>query len=1463
MVNRCAGDGTFGPALGHGPSTPCYEFDFTLVFEDSIFSIAPCAIVLLLAASRLHQLWRRPVLVNWPLIRTSKWVAYGIQAALQLALVVLLWATNHSVRTSTTLASGMLALLSTLALLGLSDLEHSQSLHPSAILQSFFVSTSLLDLPRVRTQWLLENNSAIASVFTTTFALRILLLALESLPKWKHATISTEDIPPEMRQGILGQTFFWWLKPLLLEGYKRDLTMQDLHPVDDALKGGVLRTRLLRSWDKVDKAGKNRLRNACLQAFFPELVKAFIPRTFRMGFDLAQPFLISSTLHYISDHENAPAFYGHGLIGAYGLCYVGIAISGRWYMYTAYRTMAKVRGGLVATIYRDMLTIRAESANSSAALSLMSTDVDRVTMSSYIFVNVVPNLLQIAIALYILGIQLGATAVAPIILCVACAAVAARVSKLVPPRQGKWMAAIQKRVGITSDIIASMKGVKVAGLSEKVESQVQGLRDFELMQSIQYRKLQIGLALLGIAPTLLLPAVTFTIYAIVQEVSGGSQFGVAQAFTSLSLLAILLNPVMELTVALPQLSAASTCIDRIQAFLLKEKRIDYRKLFTPSGLGSSASSRELLKGGNVHDDQANSDEVAMPWIKIRGGNFGWSPDGPAIVKDIDLDIMPGELTLLVGPVASGKSTLLKALLGESYILSGSVEFTVPEDVAYCDQDAWLLNQSIKENILAFSEYDKGFYDQVIRACQLNEDLEQLPSRDDTMIGSKGISLSGGQKQRVALARAVYNRKPIVIMDDILKGLDADTYSKCFAAVMGPEGLLRRGRTAIILATHNIQLLPHAQHVIILGEDGRIVEKGSFQHLNVSLDGYVSGLGLSHSVLRGVEAAVAKEIQEEEADKRALLTNVESSRAQKKDKATKDDNNGVSRGRRSADAMLSYIRSMGDINFLVYCAFTVCSFGTTIAQPLWLNVWASANEASLQNRIGYYAGINVLIGMSSVVALALQFGTMTMIIIPHSAKTLHKRILDAAMHAPMSFFVATDTGEIVNRFSQDMTLVDIQLPISFMMTSSNITGSIAQLALTCAASGWLALTIPPLLLLLFFLQKFYLRTSRQMRLLDLEAKSPLYSYFISSFQGLAALRAYGWTQRAEEENLNRLDRSQRPYYLLYCIQRWLALVLDLMVAGLAVLLVGLAVALKDQINPGLLGVALTSIMTAGQQLSMVIQNWTQLETSLGAVTRVNRFEADTPREEDGPDMPGPGWPWSGAIRVSGLSAKYGDRTVLSNVNLDIAPGQKVAVCGRSGSGKSTLMMLLLRLYQPESGTIAIDGTDTATLRLDRLRESLVVLPQDPMFLAGTVRYNLDPTEKCADDEALAVLEKTGVRGVIEEHGGLDAELNTDWLSAGQRQLFCLARALLRRSRVLLLDEATSSLDRRTEGYVNDIIRTEFAHWTVLVVTHRLQTIVDFDAVVVLQDGCIVEYGSPKELLAEDNSMFKALWDLQEA
>ena len=417
----------------------------------------------------------------------------------------------------------------------------------------------------------------------------------------------------------------------------------------------------------------------------------------------------------------------------------------RWYTHIAYRCMAKIRGALVTIIYK-MLAIRAETGNSSSALSLMSTDVDRITLTTFSTVDLIPSIVQLGIALGILGSQLGGSCIAPVVLCIFCGAIAGRLGKLIPPRQRKWMAAIQKRVGITAETIGSMKGVKVAGLNDKAEQQIQNLRNYELQQSTAFRKIQVVTLLMGIAPSLLMPAVTFAVYAIVQKVSGNGQFGVAKAFTAFSVLNVLIGPIMTITTAWTNIASALACFDRIQAFLLKEKREDYRILLPRSDAGSFATpDATLLEVDNTSEASARKPQ---PWIKIRNGSFGWKTDAPPVLHDVEIDIMPGDLTIVVGPVASGKSTLLKAIIGECLKLNGSVEFTVPEEVAYCDQDAWLLNRSIKENVLAFERYNEEFYNQVIKACQLVEDIDQFPKRDDTIIGSKGVSLSGGQKQRV-------------------------------------------------------------------------------------------------------------------------------------------------------------------------------------------------------------------------------------------------------------------------------------------------------------------------------------------------------------------------------------------------------------------------------------------------------------------------------------------------------------------------------------------------------------------------------------------------------------------------------------------------------------------------------------------------------------------------------------------
>lgn len=375
----------------------------------------------------------------------------------------------------------------------------------------------------------------------------------------------------------------------------------------------------------------------------------------------------------------------------------------------------------------------------------------------------------------------------------------------------------------------------------------------------------------------------------------------------------------------------------------------------------------------------------------------------------------------------------------------------------------------------------------------------------------------------------------------------------------------------------------------------------------------------------------------------------------------------------------------------------------------------------------------------------------------------------------------------------MNLVDLTLPISFILASENVLAVIAQITLTCIASGYLAISIPFILACLYLLQRVYITTSRQLRVLELEQKAPLFENFMNTFKGLMTLRAYSWLSVAESRNTVLINNSQRPYYLLFCLQRWITLILDLVTAAQATLIMGLVVALRHTINPGLLGVALTSIMTFGQTASTLTLQWTNLETSLGAVERIMTYVKVTPSEEsqkgEAKAVEGE-WPTQGNIRLNNISASYGKQKVLKSIDLNFAPGSKTILCGRTGSGKSTVLGAILRMTDLDEGSVQIDGVDIANLSPNWIRTAIVGLPQDSLLLKGTVRTNLDAFGHHTDERLIEVLEKTGLAQLVSERGGLGVELNPDWLSYGQRQLLCLARAMLRKSKVLLIDEATS-------------------------------------------------------------------------
>ena len=493
--------------------------------------------------------------------------------------------------------------------------------------------------------------------------------------------------------------------------------------------------------------------------------------------------------------------------------------------------------------------------------------------------------------------------------------------------------------------------------------------------------------------------------------------------------------------------------------------------------------------------------------------------------------------------------------------------------------------------------------------------------------------------------------------------------------------------------------------------------------------------------------------------------------------------------------LYYIQAIG---WLPSLFFLVCVMGYVFGLSfpnIWVNWWAAANAIAPNANLGYWLGIYATLGGVALGGLMVSCWQMMLIMVPRSAESFHWKLLTTVLNAPMSFFATTDTGITLNRFSQDLQLIDMDLPIAALNTTATLILCLAQMILIGVTSVYAAISFPICILTLYLIQKFYLRTSRQMRFLDLEAKSPLYSQFVECLSGLATVRAFGWQNILETRARQFLDRSQRPFYLLFAIQRWLTLILDLVVAAIAVLLIVLVVELRGTLSAGYVGVALLNVILFSQNLKLVLTFWTTLETHIGAISRIKIFTKTSLSENlpEEKETPPPTWPSRGAVEFETVSASYRPtELVVKNVTLSIHGGQKIGICGRSGSGKSSLISCIFRMMELESGSITIDGLNLATLPRQEIRSRIIGVSQDAYVLNGTVRLNADPTQSVSDKAITDALKTVQLWEAISEKGGLDADIDAVYLSHGQKQLFCLARAILRPSTILVLDEATSRL-----------------------------------------------------------------------
>ncbi|KAF3907327.1 hypothetical protein ABW21_db0209519 [Orbilia brochopaga] len=967
-----------------------------------------------------------------------------------------------------------------------------------------------------------------------------------------------------------------------------------------------------------------------------------------------------------------------------------------------------------------------------------------------------------------------------------------------------------------------MRGVKMMGLESRIKETIETLRTNEDNAAKKWRLsiiTGVGLSSISVEASKWLTFILFVIISYLKHRDDGQVMNVKTLFTSLAILSIALQRIELVIQCIPSIVNAFGCFTRIEEFLTRETRSDDGLPLPRTGESLELTTEKTslihaqfeeenngsLEMRRMSSSSHNSSESI---IRLERVSAGWSQQYMPVIRDLSLSICSGQLVMLTGLVGCGKSTLLQTLLDETTVYQGSINISAKNAIAYCAQTPWLVNKTIRENIIGVSLFDPAWYKEVIQCCALSKDLRSYIKGDQTLVGSKGVGLSGGQKQRIALARAVYSRKPILIFDDIFSGLDAASEEHVFNSLLRQGGLLRRNGNTVVLATHAVRHLPLADKILVMSKEGSVsVQSPETLGFNPAIAELLCNEKGESSLCFSSQGEVSFADHKDEQDTLYGSESSEEVRTQDPGEHDKRPQTGD-----EVDAFKYYFKSIGWRHTITFASLAIIQAVFWNSLTIWLERWSSDTDPS---KTTFY---------------------MTM------------------YTALVSVFIATGKISYFNT-TDDLVHVDMDLPAALINFMERVLIVIGVLGISLVATPWIAIMLPLLGFCFYCVVRFYLRTSRQLRLIEMEAKAPLYTHFQETLTGIATIRAFSWEREFEAENEKLLLTSQKPTYYLTTAQRWFAMILDMIVAVFAFAIVLLVVQLRHSINPGFIGLALLNTVNLSGSLKILVVFYTNFEVSLGAISRIREFNETVPQEDDGKmhSFPVTEWPSRGNIAYRNYAASHA----------------KVGICGRSGSGKSSMVSALFRLLEVQGGSISIDGIDISTVPPNILRERLNILSQEPFFLAGSIRQNLS-YGRVADDyeldseDMLRALERVGLSDkVLSLENGLDSELDlAGFLSHGERQLFSLARAMLRSSNIVVLDEFTSSVDIETDLKMQQILRDYFWDKTVLTVAHRLNTIVDYDTVILLDKGDVLETGNPEELLQRPGSAFKALYELHE-
>ncbi|KAJ3557434.1 hypothetical protein NM688_g1473 [Phlebia brevispora] len=1183
---------------------------------------------------------------------------------------------------------------------------------------------------------------------------------------------------------------------------------------------------------------------------------------------LLEPFAVSKLLAYLesrSDNVNARPWVW---IMCLFLGPLANAIAAGQYFSIAQNMVTRLQGILTHLLFEHALRVKLtdespqdSSLPGSAKLSkeaknaigqinnLITTDLNALETGNRYLLLLFFMPLQITLSIIFLYSLLGWSVFVGIGTMIGMLSAPGFIAKMTHGVQVEKMKKSDARVQVITETVGGViRMIKLFGWETRMSARIDGARKEELVAIRKFKLLN----LIGTNLNTLIPIATMVVTYATYTIAMKQSLTASRIFPSMTVFGMLRLHFGELSAQIPQMIQAKVSLDRINSFLYKTDSLEVQRFSSSSVVGEDEIGIRAMSFTWDHSQSA----IGMH----EGTSLQSSQREFKLHIEDEVFFQRGHISLIVGRTGAGKTSLLMALLGEMRVepLGPNAVASLPRGrgVAYHAQESWILNETIRNNILFGSPYDEERYRNVIYQCALEPDLALFAAGDETEVGERGITLSGGQKARITLARAIYSPAEILLLDDVLAALDVHTarwiVQKCF------RGDLVQGRT-VILITHNLALVaPIADHVVAL-RDGRIISQGP---LSIALE---------------KDEELALEIQTEPSEALEKEDSIDSTEA----KPTGDKSAGklvvaeeVSEGRVrwSALKLLFSNTTTGHSVVMFWVLFLLSAFTgklTAVMDNWVLSLWAKQYETHDASDVSvtYYLALYTIVVtasilMSSLGYIVFVYGTL------RASRVIHQRLIETILHSTLRWLDQTPTSRIIARCTQDIAAVDGTFVAIFsgfvQMTFGILTkfGAVIVMSPVCVIPGVV------LFILGGWLGQLYMKAQLAVKRERSNARAPVLGHFSSAIAGLVSIRAYGAQDYFRQESYRRIDRYTRASVTFYDLNRWIGIRGSLLAAAFST---GLAAWLTygERYDASRTGFALTMAIGFGSTIVYWVRYFNEIEVQGNSLERIQQYlEIDQEEKPTPQGIPAAYWPASGDLRVEDLCARYSNDgpEILHKLNFHIKSGERIGIVGRTGSGKSSLTLALLRAIKTE-GKVYYDGIATDSVNLDALRSNITIIPQMPELLTGTLRDNIDPFGQFDDaalNDALRAAGLFSTQSTSREANQLTLDSHITHsgnnVSVGQRQIIALARALLRRSKILILDEATSAIDYETDSVIQNTLRNEVAKdVTILTIAHRLKTVMDSDKIMVLEAGNIVEFGKPKELLQISEGLFRSLVD----